>query len=486
MNKKGDKISILKRKIKDIDWEEVSDDWVVDKLINKFTKMTKSIKLNPHKDCDKDSNPLYMHKGWLEKLYKGLNLSDGKIAKLCEFRNRRSISGWRKRHGISTKEEVGYFVDQGYKKILMPLGYQHPQIKPTPSNRQRIREHRLVMEKFLSQNPHLENSKKYLILGKYLDISTIVHHKNRDKMDNRIENLWLYPNMAVHHLLAKASENNCLGALIKLKQITFSDGEYKFDRTYDYRNRYNKKEIQEIIKPVEFKIPFEDIDEIRDEIKKLNWERISQNWNVKKHHFYNRHQDNYSSIQTKLNPYEDCNKDLNPLYMHKDWVEEIVNDPRFNLTDSRLGALCGISSVNAQYWRNRVHKILTKHTKMGVPKTLDSDGYIRIKIPKSYKNPFARKLKMPYDVIREHRYNAERHLVKSSNLRLKSECLADEKYLLPECKVHHINLDRLDNSIKNLFVTREHEKVHEQLFTLTKQSLNSGFLIFDSGKYFLL
>ncbi len=281
-NKKGDKISILKRKIRDIDWEEVSDDWVVDKIINKFTKMTKSIKLNPYKDCDKDSNPLYMHKEWLEKLYKGLGLSDRKIGKICGI-SHWTIGDWRKRLKIETRETKDYYITkQGYKMILMPLDYKHPQRKTTSSGKQWILEHRLVMENFLSQNPHLEVSKKYLIEGKYLKSGTEIHHINQDRLDNRIENLWLYPTKKIHSL-AQESLNQCFSALIKLKQVTFNDGEYTYDDSFDYRNRYDGREIREITKPLEFRLPFENIDEIKDEIKKWDWGEISDNWTFYKY-----------------------------------------------------------------------------------------------------------------------------------------------------------------------------------------------------------
>ncbi|GAG75432.1 unnamed protein product [marine sediment metagenome] len=93
--------------------------------------------------------------------------------------------------------------------------------------------------------------------------------------------------------------------------------------------------------------------------------------------------------------------------------------------------------------------------------------------------------RIPYNIIAEHRYNAERALVKSSNSRLKSEFLFDGKYLLPDYRVHHINLDILDNRIENLWITNEHRKVHSSLRSLTKQLLDFGFLKFINGRYYL-
>jgi len=476
----------IKKKIKKIDWEDVSDDWVVDKLINKFTKVTKLIKLNPYKDCNKDSNPLYMHKGWLENLYNGLDLSDRKIGEICGI-DHWTIGDWRKRHKIETRETKGYYINkQGYKLILMPLDYNHPRRKPTSSGKQWILEHRLVIENFLRHNPHLEASKKYLIEGKYLKSGTEVHHINQDRLDNRIENLWLYTTKKAHSL-AQEDLNQCFSALIKLKQVTFNNGEYTYDDSFDYRIRYDVREIREITKPLEFRLPFENINEIKDEIKKWDWGEISDNWIVYKYRGGDK-QSKKSYIEYKLNPYKDCDKDSNPLYMHKRWLEKVATDKRFNLTDSRLSKLCGIPISTVQHWKQRTHKISTKYTKKGAPKYVDPYGYIVIKVPDTYKNPFVKIMKdqrIAYNIIHEHRYIAERNLAKSSNLELKNKYLLDGKYLQPEYHVHHINLDILDNRIENLWITNEHSKIHSSLRSLTKQLLDSGFLEFDNGRYYL-
>ncbi len=174
--------------------------------------------------------------------------------------------------------------------------------------------------------------------------------------------------------------------------------------------------------------------------------------------------------------------------MHKGWLEKVVTDKRFNLTDSRLSKLCGIPISTVQYWKQRTHKISTKYTKMGAPKYVDPDGYIVIKVPDTYKNPFVKIMKdqrISYNIMYEHRYIVERNLAKSSNLELKNKFLLDGKYLLPEYHIHHINLDILDNRIENLWITDEHSKIHSSLRSLTKQLLDSGFLKFVNGRYCL-
>lgn len=86
----------------------------------------------------------------------------------------------------------------------------------------------------------------------------------------------------------------------------------------------------------------------------------------------------------------------------------------------------------------------------------------------------------------EHRYILEKEMARQPEKY--NIYLVNDKYLKPECRVQHINLDSLDNRIQNLHPCRnqqEHEQIHSSLFKLIDNLLKKKLLIFSDGRYLL-
>jgi len=92
----------------------------------------------------------------------------------------------KKRPNISKEKNYnwkgGIIVQEGYRYILKP---DHPRAK---SKKGYVAEHVLVMEKKL---------------GRYLEPEEVVHHKNGNRIDNRIKNLRLCKNISEHNKIHK-------------------------------------------------------------------------------------------------------------------------------------------------------------------------------------------------------------------------------------------------------------------------------------------
>jgi len=476
-NKYDLRLERIKGEIKNLNWTRVSDDWSITTRTNQYVDY-KKIPLDPNKDVSKE-NPLYRHKEWLNKLYNNKNwkLSDKDIANLCSV-DPSVIGKWRKKHQISRKlQGEGRWLDKrsGKVYIRVPRDIYNPGLtKDTRRKSVYKLEHIHNMEKYLSQHLKLEISKKYLVDGKYLSPGVEIHHINQIGNDNRIKNLWIYESKK-EHAKGELTLYESLKTLINTNHIQFRNGKYFLNPNIDSSDLNPSNLGLERKNQINFK----DINLVKEEIKKINWNAISNDWSIQ----INKNQ--FVQKTLKVDPTRDCTTE-NPLHLHKDWVKRIVSDNRFNLTDSRLAKLCGITRDTARYWRERKHGIKGK-SEWGFERRVDdSDGRIWIKVPKEYANPVVQKENHHRRFMLEHRYVIEQHLANHLELEISKKCLIEEKYLKTEAHVHHINLNYQDNRIENLWVfenDNNHKEATKSLYNLLEKLLKSRKIKFKEGNY---
>lgn len=474
-----DKLNLdkVKQEIKNIDWNSISDDWSIITRSNQYAEY-KKLALDPTKDTAKE-NPLYRHREWLNEIYnnKEWKLSDNDIARLCGV-NPTVIGKWRKKHQIPTKlQGEGKWIDNrsGKVYIRVPRDDNNPRLTDRSRRKSVYKlEHIYNIEKYLSRHPELEISKNFLVDGKYLKPGTEVHHINQNGLDNRLKNLWIYESKK-EHAKGELTLYESLKTLFNTNNIQFKNGKY-FINT----NSGSLKAItSEIDQELQNQINYKDMDLVKDEIKKIDWSRISNDWSVQisKNQFVQK--------TVKVDPTQNPSKE-NPLYRHKEWLTCIINENRFNLTDSRLAKLCGITRDTARYWRDKKYGIKGK-AEWGFERRVDDkDGRIWIKVPKHYANPVVQKEDHHRRFMLEHRYIMEQHLAKHPELEISKKCLIDGKYLRTEAHVHHINLEYQDNRIENLWVfesDKNHNEATKSLYNLVEQLLKIGKIKFKDGKY---
>ena len=124
----------------------------------------------------------YQDKKWSLKKYRREKLSISEIAKECNV-SFMTIARWLyrfkirkiKSRGISRRgQKAGYWKGGRYKDNASGYVWVYNPNHPSCTKKGYVLEHRLTIEKFI---------------GRYLRGNEIIHHKNKEKDDNRIENL---------------------------------------------------------------------------------------------------------------------------------------------------------------------------------------------------------------------------------------------------------------------------------------------------------
>ena len=237
-----------------------------------------------------------------------------------------------------------------------------------------------------------------------------------------------------------------------------------------------KEPLETDILSTEGNSDFKNIDRVKESLSKINWDLISSDWTIK------IRQNQFMPYETKeLNPFQECSP-KNPLYQHKEWLDFVVTqNPKWNLTDSRLASLCGITKDKARYWRRKLK--VSRGRNWGFSRYInDRDDTMYIK-PENYNNP---RVISNHGFILEHRYMIEKVLNQNPDSEISKRCLDKDGYLKSDIIIHHINFDSLDNRAENfliIFSHSEHKLVEGQIYKFIKTLLREGLILFKNGAY---
>ncbi|MHA1391307.1 MAG: hypothetical protein ACTSSC_06435 [Promethearchaeota archaeon] len=180
------------------------------------------------------------------------------------------------------------------------------------------------------------------------------------------------------------------------------------------------------------------LEKIKSELKKFNWNNISENWTVKVS----------ANKEITLNPYELPSKE-NPLYKHKEWLQTVYNHKSWNLNDNMLRKISAIPNSTVYAWRKKF-KIPAKQLlfndgkqkecgRCHQLKTFDEYG---ARMSKGKKRMFSRCKKCRIDINQIYKYTNKVKIIQNVyNGKLKGKCqmcTADIKKL-PSLEFHHLD-----------------------------------------------
>ena len=201
-------------------------------------------------------------------------------------------------------------------------------------------------------------------------------------------------------------------------------------------------------------------EQIKQEIKNIDWKSVSENWTVKVS----------ANKEITLNPYALPSKE-NPLYKHKQWLQTVYNHKKWNLNDDRLRMISGVSHTTIYKWRKKLD-IPTKQNLYGDGKQKECGRCLQIKPIDKYgarmtrgkKILFTRCKKCRIDINQIYKYNNKVKIIQNVyNGKLKGKCQmcsADIKKL-PSLEFHH--LDPKLKSEKGISLSQNWEKTKNQV-----------------------
>ncbi len=176
---------------------------------------------------------------------------------------------------------------------------------------------------------------------------------------------------------------------------------------------------------------------IKEEIRHLEWDE-NINWVIQINHGLRlpiKEKPKFRIETIYLNPCKECSI-KNPLYKHKEWLERIYKNKKWNLNDSLIGKICRVNKTTIRKHRIKF-KIKTKN-KLHKGWFIDSKGYKQIMINGG-------------KFIPEHILIMIQYLKNNLDTTLTKKYLVRVGYdykLIDSAIVHHINYVKLNKRIE--------------------------------------